>query len=498
MQADSMSPSSRIRPWHILAAILLVGALLRFFRLDYQSFWYDETVSARFTAYPVIDVLLGQERDLGNPPLHYALLGVWSRLFGGSDAALRSLSATVSTLGILAIYDVTRRLSGVRVALVAAALLAISPPNIYYAQENRTYALAMVLAMASVASLLRAEQSPARPWPWIAYAASVLLCAYAHYFCFFFLAGHVVYVAWAHRHDRKFLLRWALAVAAAAAVFSIVWLPSFYAQVTAKGNLTRSASAWHLHFIGTPMVFSVGTTLVWKDSATPPRLAAAAAAVLSFGAAFLAGVVALRNHRRVLVLLGAWLLPTILIPFGISLLLSPLYNSRYVMIASPAFVILVAAGIVHLSRVPRAIATAGVVATSVASLLLYFTTTVKHDWRSAAAWLDQQTRPDDLLAFDVDTGEEPFARYSRKDAPRLRLVLPERGQTAAFVGTFNRLDPPRDVTSRVDAARRVWLVLSDPGDGSGGYYEDLLGKRFLPRSQQNFRGIEITEYVSAR
>jgi len=498
MQADSTSSDSRIQPWHMLAAIVVVGALLRFFRLDYQSFWYDETVSARFTAYPVLDVLLGRERDLGNPPLHYALLGVWSRLFGGSDAALRSLSATVSTVGILAIFDVAKRLAGVRVALVAAALLAISPPNIYYAQENRTYALAMVLAMASVASLLRAEQPPARPWPWIAYAASVLLCAYTHYFCFFFLAGHVVYVAWVHRHDRRFLLRWALAVAAAAAVFSAIWLPAFYAQITTQGNLARSASAWHLHFVGTPMVFSVGTTLVWKDSATPPRLAAAAVAVLSFGAAFLAGVVALRNNRRVLLLLGTWLLSTILIPFGISLLLSPLYNSRYVMIASPAFVILVAAGLVHLSRIPRAAAIASVVATSVASLVLYFTSTVKHDWRSAAAWLDQQTRPDDLLAFDVDTGEEPFARYSRKDSPRLRLVPPERGQTTAFVGTFDRLDPPHDVTDRVNTARRVWFVLSDPGDGSDGYYEDLFGKRFLRRSQRNFRGIEITEYVPAR
>lgn len=498
MQAESAPALSRIQPWQALAAIVAVGAILRFLRLEHQSFWYDEAVSARFTTYPVLDVLLGRERDLGNPPLHYALLNLWSRLLGPSDAALRSLSAVASVAGIPLLYSVARRLTDTRVALVAAALLAISPPHVYFAQETRTYALATTLAMFSLDSLLRAEEDPRSPWPWVAYAASVFLCAYSHYFQFFFLAGHVAFVALMHRRDRPFLARWALSVAAAAALFAVVWLPSFYAQVTTKGNLARSADAWYLHLIGTPMVYSVGTTLAWKGAASWPRLAAVGVAMIAFGAAFVAGIAALRNHRRALAALSTWLLSPILIPFAISVALFPIYNARYSIIAAPAALVVCAAGLVHLSRLPRTLAAAAIVGTCTASLVLYFTTTVKHDWRSAAAWLDARAAQGDVIAFDVDTGESPFARYARSSVPRLRLVAPGRGDAAQFVGTEDRLDPPHDVAPQISRASRVWLVLSDPQDGSGGYYEGLLDKQLAAGPGAQFVGISITPYIPRR
>ena len=39
-------------------------------------------------------------------------------------------------------------------------------------------------------------------------------------------------------------------------------------QLAVKGNLARSAESWHLHLFATPLVFGVGSTLVWKDNAS--------------------------------------------------------------------------------------------------------------------------------------------------------------------------------------------------------------------------------------
>ncbi len=495
MQAETNVNPPRWHTWHALAAIVVVGALLRFFRLEHQSFWYDESVSARYTTYHVLDVLLGRELDLGNPPLHYALLNLWSRVFGPSDAALRSLSAVASVAGIPLVFVVARRLVGNRIGLVAAALAAISPPLVYFAQETRTYALLLALTTTSIWSLLRAEDEPDRIWPWLVYGATVFLCPYSHYFAFFFLAGQVVIVLALHRRDRKFLGRWALAVAAGAILFSAIWLPSFWAQLTTKGNLGRTVQAWYLHVIATPMVFSVGTTLLWKGTATWAHVAGAVAALAAFGTAFFAGLGALRRDRRALTVLLAWLLSPIVLPLAVSLLLFPLYNVRYALIGAPAFLIIVAAGLVHLSRRARVVVAAGVVSTSLASLALYFTTTVKDDWRSAAAWLDTQARPADIIAFDVDTGEAPYARYARGSSVHLRLVAPDKGSALAFVGTADRLDPPHDVGQAVLGAPRVWLVVSDLVDGSMGYYEALFEKRFVAGPTTRFKGIEITPYV---
>lgn len=494
MQAEQEAPT-RFKAWHALLVIMAAGAFLRFFRLEHQSFWYDESVSARFTTYPVLDVLLGRESDLGNPPLHYALLNLWTRVFGPSDAAMRSLSAAASVAGIPLLYALAKRLAGTRIALVAAALLALSPSHVYFAQETRTYAVAIFLVTLSVYSLRRAEDSPKSLWPWVTYAATVFLCPYAHYYCFFFLAGHVVYVLLIHRADRPYLIRWAVAVAVGALLFSLIWLPTFYAQVTTKGNLSRTAEGWRLHLLATPMYFSVGTTLVWKDTASWPRLAGALVALSAFGTAFVAGLVALRKDRRTLTLLLVWLGSPILLPLAFSVLVSPIYNARYAMIASPAFLLIAGAGLVYLSRVPRIATASGIALASLASLAFYFTTTVKHDWRSAAAWLDQHTRPGDIIAFDVDTGEAPFARYSRSDAVHLRLMPPKPDDGAVpFVGTSDRLIPPHDVSPVITAAPRVWFVLSDPGDGSDGYYEGLLDKQWVAGLKERFKGIEITAY----
>jgi 4-amino-4-deoxy-L-arabinose transferase-like glycosyltransferase len=132
----------------ILAAILVGAALLRFYRLDAQSFWNDEGNSARIAERSLDLIIEGAAGDI-HPPGYYLLLHGWRALFGQSEFALRSLSVLAGVAMVLFTGLLASRLFGRRVGLVAASLSAASPFAVYYSQEARMYALLGALSAAS-------------------------------------------------------------------------------------------------------------------------------------------------------------------------------------------------------------------------------------------------------------------------------------------------------------------------------------------------------------
>ena len=133
----------------LLAALTLVGALLRAWQIGAKSIWIDEAFSVWVARQPPAEGVRWLARIDQHPPLYYVLLHLWLAL-GDGPAAVRLLSATVSTLNIPALYALGARLFGRRVGLLAAAVLALSPFHVYLAQEARMYAL---LSLAVTASL---------------------------------------------------------------------------------------------------------------------------------------------------------------------------------------------------------------------------------------------------------------------------------------------------------------------------------------------------------
>src|SRR4051812_16459381 len=140
----------RLTAWQpLLGALVLAGAALRFATLATQSFWLDEAIainSARLDVNGLIDSLARTE---GNPPFYFLLLDGWMRVFGDSEAAVRSLSALIGTATIVLAFEIGRRLSTARVGLVLAALVAFNPLLVWFSQEARPYMLLVFLSGAS-------------------------------------------------------------------------------------------------------------------------------------------------------------------------------------------------------------------------------------------------------------------------------------------------------------------------------------------------------------
>ena len=131
---------------------------LRVYRLDGQSLWYDEAVTAHVASQGISELTRWTADDI-QPPLYYYVVAGWTRLAGRGEWALRFPSVCFSLLTVALLWALARRLFGAGRAgqiagLVAALLAAISPLYVYFAQEARMYAqLTFLCALAGYALL---------------------------------------------------------------------------------------------------------------------------------------------------------------------------------------------------------------------------------------------------------------------------------------------------------------------------------------------------------
>lgn len=193
----------------LLPAAIVLGALaLRLGRLAWQPLWWDEGYSVYFATEPLGRMLWLTAHDI-HPPLYYALLHGWTLLWGSGAVALRLLSVVIGTLSVGALAWLAGILfpKRARVAWIAALLLAVSPLHLYYSQEVRMYALAMLLCIVATGWLwravarLQAGESARRPL--LVYALFAVLTLYTLYYTALLLAAQALWALWVLRRTRR-------------------------------------------------------------------------------------------------------------------------------------------------------------------------------------------------------------------------------------------------------------------------------------------------------
>ncbi|MCB0085132.1 MAG: hypothetical protein KDE47_29530, partial [Caldilineaceae bacterium] len=75
------SATSSNRQRLLLLALILVAFALRVYRLDAQSLWYDEGVTAEIAQRTLGNLTSWTARDI-QPPLYYYFVWAWGRLAG--------------------------------------------------------------------------------------------------------------------------------------------------------------------------------------------------------------------------------------------------------------------------------------------------------------------------------------------------------------------------------------------------------------------------------
>jgi uncharacterized membrane protein len=155
-----------------LAAVTVAGWHL----FTPYSYWLDELFSVNLSRLPIREMHAVLLNDV-HPPLYQVLLKLWMKMAGPSEPATRLFSALCAMAAVGLLWRHARGWGPVFL-VSAVTLLASSKLLIFYSNETRGYALALLCSMAVTLSAPRTRQQPAGAL----FALSCLALSLTHYF----------------------------------------------------------------------------------------------------------------------------------------------------------------------------------------------------------------------------------------------------------------------------------------------------------------------------
>jgi uncharacterized membrane protein len=476
----------------LLILAVVTAWALRVYSLDAQSLWYDEAVTAHVASQGVAELTRWTAEDI-QPPLYYYAVAAWTRLAGAGrhgEWALRFPSVAFGVLTAPLMWAVGRRLMGRGAGIAAVWLAALHPLYVYYAQEARMYTQLVFLGVLAGYLMLRAATATTRSYRWwVAFAGAAAAMLYTHYFGVFLLAAFALCYAiyWA-RHDRAWAHLWpALLAGLGVLLLYLPWLPALLTRYRVDRSYWGGALK---------LGEAIRHVAISFTSAAPETMLEPDAVQLLpfFGLALALAAAALLLDRKRRPALG-WLLIVLIVPVvGVLALASrtPKFNARYLMLASPAYLLILAGGFGALLHRPGprgraagyALATAlgfFLAAGALTSVANWFTDVAfsKAQWRELAAAVRAQRSPDEPVLL-VSGHAWPIWDYYAGDMPAVLLPDLDVLDVNAVLG----FETGRVLEQVLVGKRGAWLVewqedVVDPV-GFAPYFLDRAGQELTP------------------
>lgn len=437
--------------WALLS-IVVVALLLRLANLGGKSLWIDEGFSVHESRLPASAIWAGTDEP-NHPPLYYLLLHYWP--FIRTEFSLRLPSALASTGAVVVLYLIARRLFDQRLALTSAAILAVSPLDIWYAQEARMFALATLAVLLAVMGLI--EESPRGA---VLMAIGLTVGIYTYFAVVpLWLCLSAAWLAWRWKTPRGqySMVLWLVASAIASLALLPLWpkLVGFVEDVGAVFGIER-----FLKLVGLP---------------PPPGWINAMLLAALMAGVFIATILARRLHKD---RLSCWFAALMLTAFVLATILMPiprLYSLKRLVVIGWPFVALAVSWLLmrRAWRIPLSAILTISLAAAAASILLV----EKSDFRSAVAYLNSRVRVGDQVWM---TGKSELYTYNYYD-PR-------------SPGHWGELDA---IEASLPPSSRVWFIVDCPRCGVTPHQRWLDRTRDLATTD-SFYGLDLRLYQPAR
>lgn len=440
----------------ILVLLVILAFALRLYQLDYQSLWRDEVDAVLFARRDLSGLLPLFVRAGHNGPLYYLILHFWTRLVGDTEFSVRFLSLICGVLAVPLVFRLGWRWVGWRGSLVATLLCATSPYLIWYSQEGKMYALLFLSSLVSTYIYLLALDRN-RIYLWAFYLLLTAASMYVHLLAVLVVSFHFLLFLVTWPRYRPALKSWL-------ATFVILTLPyvplARWEVPLLLSPFTTGHQFYRLHEILTVLLFAFSLNVVPYRGLMPITL---------FVFLLLAGIflyrrtnwaVESRALRRVIqnhqesVSLSLYLFAPIVSLFLLSLVM-PIFTDRYLMTVVPAYLLLLACGVVAIRQRSAALAAACLALVLASNLYVVFLqghTRIKSDFRSVAQYVKQDGRGD-LMMFLIPHGRRVFGYYYQD---RFRWAEPPH--TNRGVGADEVAQAMEEATACHD---EVWLVVSE-------------------------------------
>ena len=390
MDAPRPHPAdARLAPLAPALLTLALGAVA----LGTKSLWYDETYTA-WTIRGSWDRLWSLVQDHEAPHgLYYAMLKSWTSLAGTSETALRLPSVVAAALAAAAAVVLGRRLLGPGAGLLAGFLVGASPFVVIWSQQARSYALALLAVTASGLALAAALERPGRA-RWAVYAVVAAVSLLVHPFAALVLPAHAL-AALVRRPPWPAALAAFVAVAAAAA-----------AVLAETGSRNEELTAW----IPEPDAGEVASALLLVCGFTPIPLVTGAFGLLALWR---------RGDRWQAALLGVWAVGPFAATLAVSVVSRPVFASRYLIVAVPAFALLTAAWAAGARRQLAVAALTAIFTVSAVVIVLWYRAPSLENWRGATAEAVELRRAGEEVVVAPPPALTGFEYYAGEGTARL-------------------------------------------------------------------------------
>lgn len=487
----------------VLILILSSAFFLRIWRLGFRDLWYDEAIT-------VLLPDLYSHTWIRHPPLYFFFINIWSRIFGISEFMFRLPSFLFNFSSVILLFKIAKENFNYKVAVFSALFCALSPFQIWYAQEARPYALLGFLALSASYFFFDIVNNKHRNLQWFFYAVLTVLGLYTHtLYSVFFLTQLCLFAFFLHEPAQKSNLRYC--------IFSIFILsiPRLFSLFSEYLAVTRG------FWVPKPTLLSLLVTvenffLGYGASVTLYRICS------MFLFIFLACLLLRRSRTEGKNTIFSFILFTapLLLVFLYSRFFLSIYLDRVLIYSSYFFYICVAIGLNNIRlRMARIFFTAILIAFQIYGIKAYINdemptnmmehhmgVSLKKPYKGAVNFVNDHLREGDILAFSATSLIPIFACHGPKGAyayDKLKFFyhpdVPSDISRETFyidkrhIPLFKIADLP---------ARRIWLIAGDwertgdiNNDRNSLEVKRFMDKNFILCKEKKIDSLSVNIYV---
>jgi mannosyltransferase len=410
------------RYMQILLSVTMIGAILRFYNLGYNSLWLDEASTLNTAVKSIPDIWQFTTAGEFNPPLFY-----WAEhvmlFFGNSEVVLRFLPALLGVLTIPLIYLVGKEFMDRNVGIIAAAAFVFSPFLLFYSQDARAYSMMLFFVTFSMVFYLRALKTNDL-MNWVLFGILSALAFWSHFYALVIIGALVLYALYEMFPKIKSSLSAAKPLVSALVIFGLICLPLILVTIQLFAKRTASAPTFGIQGLG--LIIATFTQISGSEIAMYLLLLL-----------FIAGIVQafLLDKNK-----GIFLVTLTAMTFVISYFLSykiPM-QPRYLIFLTIVFFLAIA---LCYKLLFTWVKSSGVVYGFIALLVVintpmlvgYYSGYTKEDWRGFAGELQQLTRQGDFVVVVPGDVAQPLDYYySNKSDQTIELLAYTSGDLKAI------------------------------------------------------------------
>ncbi|MEW4487332.1 glycosyltransferase family 39 protein [Thalassoglobus sp. JC818] len=375
--------------WMVIIAAVTLGTI------EQSPLWTDEVILLITARREFVDGLV--QREDYSAPLYSLLVRSFVTQDGPPEWVLRFPAFVAGIVCLPAIYWLGRKFFGIRVGLLSALFLGLSPAFLRYVREARPYTLFMLFSILSMGMLFQLLRETGRGRAGYVISTWLMICS--HYYGFLAFAGQGAFVLSLLVFDRgispKLQRVLNLQCFVLVLLVPLQWLFCRFLETNAPATLggwLQPPGAWEIITCSCLGEFFYLPSAGWVIA-------------LAIGIAIWAMFVhdkdrntSNRSEQLATGLCLIWILFAMLIPaWGISLIWRPVYEFRYGLPAMVPIIVLTMRSVTLLNRGWQLVALMLIAAAMVPGILVEFERS--EGFPEVVAWVESQ--PDDSTEIYV-------------------------------------------------------------------------------------------------